>query len=69
MRTCQGSRLLQRWRAPAGTGASLRPELIRNPFGGLMITLSENASKELEAFFTAHDDVKKSIRIFFAPGG
>jgi Fe-S cluster assembly iron-binding protein IscA len=34
-----------------------------------MITLSENASKELEAFFTAHDDVKKSIRIFFAPGG
>ncbi len=34
-----------------------------------MITLSESASKELTAFFASHDDAKKSIRIFFAPGG
>ena len=34
-----------------------------------MITLSESASKELAAFFASHDDAKKSIRIFFAPGG
>lgn len=34
-----------------------------------MITLSTAASKELEAFFASHSDAKKSIRIFFAPGG
>ncbi len=34
-----------------------------------MITLSESASKELAAFFASHDDAKKSIRVFFAPGG
>ena len=34
-----------------------------------MITLSESASKELASFFASHDDAKKSIRVFFAPGG
>ena len=34
-----------------------------------MITLSESASKELASFFASHDDARKSIRVFFAPGG
>lgn len=34
-----------------------------------MIIMTDNAKKELEAFFASHQDVKKSIRIYLAPGG
>lgn len=34
-----------------------------------MITMSEDARKELDAFFASHPEMNKSIRIYVAPGG
>lgn len=34
-----------------------------------MITMSEDARKELDAFFVSHPEMNKSIRIYLAPGG
>lgn len=34
-----------------------------------MINMTDNAKQELESFFSSHPDMKKSIRIYLAPGG
>ena len=34
-----------------------------------MISLSDAARKELDAFFSGNPDAKKSVRVFPAPGG
>ncbi len=34
-----------------------------------MITVTENAQKELDSFFTTYPDSEKSVRIYMAPGG
>lgn len=34
-----------------------------------MITISDAAQKELDAFFDANQDAPKSVRVFLAPGG
>lgn len=34
-----------------------------------MITISDAAQKELDAFFDANQDAPKSVRIYLAPGG
>ena len=33
-----------------------------------MIKMSDSAKKELDAFFASHPEMKKSIRIYLAPG-
>ena len=34
-----------------------------------MITLTQDAEKELTAYFAANPDVQKSVRLYLAPGG
>ena len=34
-----------------------------------MITVSEIAKKELDAFFESHPEMNKTVRIYFAAGG
>lgn len=46
---------------------SLRCQYNSHSFGGIMVTLTDNAIRELDAYFA--DKPKSAIRVYLAPGG